>query len=44
MAKDIIDKNYNELMDKHAEDLDAMNLPFKWQYIPLDYPQPEYFM
>ena len=34
----------NELMDKHSEELDAMELPFKWQYIPLDYPQPECFM
>lgn len=34
----------NELMDKHSEELDAMDLPFKWQYIPLDYPQPECFM
>jgi len=31
----------NELMDKHAEELDAMDLPFKWQYIPIDFPQPE---
>lgn len=34
----------NGLMDKHAEELDAMELPFKWQYIPLDYPQPEVYM
>lgn len=31
----------NDLMEKHAEDLDAMNLPFNWRYIPIDYPQPE---
>ena len=31
----------NGLMDKHSEELDAMDLPFKWQYIPIDYPQPE---
>ena len=30
----------NGLMDKHSEDLDVMDLPFKWQYIPIDYPQP----
>ena len=30
----------NRLMDKHSEDLDVMDLPFKWQYIPIDYPQP----
>lgn len=28
-------------MDKHAEELGGIELPFKWQYIPLDYPQPE---
>ena len=33
----------NGLMDKHAEELDAMDLPFKWQYIPLDYPQPDVY-
>lgn len=31
----------NGLMDKHSEELDAMDLPFKWQYIPTDFPQPE---
>ena len=36
--------NDNGLMDKHAEEMDAMELPFKWQYIPLDYPQPEVYM
>ena len=34
----------NGLMDKHAEEMDAMELPFKWQYIPIDYPQPEVYM
>ncbi len=29
--------------NKHPEEMDAMELPFKWQYI-LDYPQPECFM
>ena len=33
-----------ELMDKHAEELDGMDLPFKLQYIPLDYPQPVVYM
>ena len=33
----------NGLMDKSFEDLNAMDLPFKWQYIPLDYPQPEIY-
>ena len=32
------------LMDKHSEEMDAMELPFKWQYIPLDYPQPEFYI
>ena len=30
--------------NKHTEEMNAMELPFKWQYIPLDYPQPESFM
>ena len=34
----------NGLMDKHAEEMDAMELPFKWQYIPIDYPQPDVYM
>jgi len=34
----------NGLMDKHAEELEEMDLPFKWQYIPLDYPQPEFYI
>ena len=31
----------NGLMNKHAEEMDAMNLPFNWRYIPTDFPQPE---
>lgn len=31
------------LMDKHCEELDAMDLPFNWRYIPIEYPQPEEF-
>ena len=34
----------NGLMDKHAEELDEIELPFKWQYIPIDYPQPEIYI
>ena len=34
----------NGLMDKHSEELDAMDLPFNWRYIPIDYPQPEVYM
>ena len=32
------------LMDKHAEELDMMDLPFNWRYIPIEYPQPELFL
>ena len=31
------------LFEKHANELDDMDLPFDYHYIPLDYPQPEYF-
>jgi hypothetical protein len=31
-------------LQMHAEEMDAMELPFKWQYIPLDYLLPECFM
>ena len=27
----------HELMDKHAEELDTMDLPFNWRYIPIEY-------
>ena len=33
----------NGLMSKPCEDLDHLDLPFKWRYIPKDYPQPEVF-
>ena len=33
----------NDLLDKHAEDLDAMDLPFNYKFIQLEYPQPEVF-
>ena len=32
------------LIDKHAEELDTMDLPFNWRYIPIEYPQPELFI
>ena len=32
------------LMDKHSEELGTMDLPFKWQYIPVNYPQPELYL
>lgn len=31
----------NDLMEKHLEELDEMDLPFKWKYIPNYFPQPE---
>ena len=31
----------NGLLDKHSTELDAMDIPFKWQYIPIDFAQPE---
>ena len=34
----------NDLMNKHREEIDLMALPFNYRYIPLDYPQPEYFL
>ena len=34
----------NDLMDKQMDELDAMELPFNWRYIPLDYPQPEIYL
>jgi hypothetical protein len=33
----------HQLMDKQAEELDVMDLPFDWQYIPIKYPEPENF-
>jgi len=34
----------NGLIDKHAEEMGTMELSFKWQYIPLNYPQPEEYL
>lgn len=34
----------NGLMDKHSDELDTMDLPFNWRYIPIDYPQPEFYL
>lgn len=33
----------NDLLTKHREEIEQMQLPFNFRYIPLDYPQPEYF-
>ena len=34
----------NGLMDKHAEELDQMDLLFNWRYIPIKYPEPSAFL
>lgn len=34
----------NGLMDKHRDEMEQMDLPFNYKYIPLDYPQPELYM
>lgn len=33
----------NDLLGKHRDEMERMTLPFNYRYIPLDYPQPEYF-
>ena len=34
----------HNLLDKHSEEMDKMSLPFNYRYIPLEYPEPEYFL
>ena len=34
----------NGLMEKQFEELDNMNLPFDWHYIPIKYPTPELYI
>ena len=34
----------NGLMEKRLEELDNMQLPFNWHYIPLNYPSPDKFI
>lgn len=34
----------NDLLNKRREEIEQMSLPFNYRYIPLDYPQPQYFM
>ena len=34
----------NGLMDKSLSEMDTIDLPFNWRYIPLDYPQPEVYL
>jgi hypothetical protein len=36
-------KEHN-LLDKHRDELEQMDLPFKIKYIQLRFPQPEFFM
>jgi hypothetical protein len=33
----------NDLLTKKNEEIKKMTLPFKWQYIPINYPHPENF-
>lgn len=35
---------HNNLMNKKMEELDTVELPFNWRYIPIDFPQPELIM
>lgn len=34
----------HDLLEKHANELDEMDLPFNWRFIPQEYPQPEFFI
>lgn len=34
----------NDLLGKRREEIEAMSLPFNYRYIPLVYPQPNYFV
>lgn len=34
----------NGLMEKHSEELDMMELPFDWRYIPIRYPSPDMYV
>lgn len=34
----------NNLLDLPCSDLETLALPFNYKYIPLDYPQPEYYL
>ncbi len=36
--------NDNDLLNKSLGEIEEMPLPFNYRYIPLDYPQPEYFV
>lgn len=33
----------HDLLNKHREELEQMDLPFNWRYIVMDFPQPEDF-
>lgn len=34
----------NDLMEMLPEELDQLDLPFNWHYIPINYPQPEIYL
>lgn len=34
----------HDLMERHTDELEQMDLPFKWQYIPIDNPQPGIYL
>lgn len=34
----------NNLLGKEKEEIELLQLPFNYRYIPLDFPQPEYFI
>lgn len=38
------DLQINNLLDMRVEDLDSIELPFNYKYIPLDYPQPKVYI
>ena len=37
------DEFTDEEIEELTEELDMMDLPFNWRYIPIEYPQPEFF-
>lgn len=47
-GKQIVAQLARQLQEEYGkkgfDEMDALDLPFKWWYIPLDYPQPELYM
>ena len=33
----------HDLMGKHSDEIDSMDLPFNWRFIPLEYPEPDWY-